>query len=904
MFTRKALRVGASVLGCAALIVALGGCPRASAPTVSSTDPASGAIGVPVNRNLAVTFSEAMNPATITPTTFTLTQGTTPVPGTVTYSGVTAIFNPTNTLESNTQYTATITTGAQAQRRMCKGDEGIALFLVGFLLAGHASQARADSALAENFVWTFTTGESTDTTAPAVSSTDPANGATGVPPGRNLSATFSKAMNPLTITTATFTLRHGTTPVAGTVSYAGITAVFNPTGSLPSSTLYTATITSGATDLAGNALASDHVWTFTTGASADTTAPTVSSTNPVNGAIGVPVNMKIAAAFSEAMDPLTISTATFTVMQGTTRVAGTVTYAGVTAIFTPTGGLASGTQYTARITSAAEDLAGNALTGGHVWTFTTGGGADTTAPAVSSTDPANSATGVPINKNLSATFSEAMAPLTISTATFTLEQGTTPVTGTVTYAGVTAVFNPASPLAADTEYTATITNEADDLAGNALASEHVWSFTTGTTADTTAPTVNSTDPAGGAIDVSVNKKIAATFNEAMNPLTITTTTFTLKHGTTPVAGAVGYAGVTATFTPATTLAPNTTYTATVLMEATDVAGNGLAGDHVWTFTTGATADATAPTVSSADPIDSAIGVPLNKKVAATFSEAMDPLTITTATFTLEQGTTPVAGAVTYMGMTATFTPAAALTAGTEYTATITTGAEDLAGNAVASDHVWTFTTGTTTAQVEIDLGSANAFAILAGSTVTNTGPSIVTGDLGVSPGTAVVGFPPGILNGAIFTGVASAAGQAKLDLTAAFNDAAGRSVGPVSLPGDLSGLTLYPGLYTNSTSVMLSAGNVTLDAQGDSNAVFLFQMGSTLTTGVGTQVVLSGGAKAANVYWQVGASATLGTNSIFKGNILASASVTLTTGTALEGRALTQTAAVTLDDSAITVPAP
>jgi formylglycine-generating enzyme required for sulfatase activity len=210
------------------------------------------------------------------------------------------------------------------------------------------------------------------------------------------------------------------------------------------------------------------------------------------------------------------------------------------------------------------------------------------------------------------------------------------------------------------------------------------------------------------------------------------------------------------------------------------------------------------------------------------------------------------------------------------------------------------------AQIEapVFLGAANAFAILAGSTVSNIGPSIVTGDLGVSPGEAVVGFPPGILNGAIFTGVGSAAGQAKIDLTTAFNEAAGRSGVPISLPGDLSGLTLYPGLYTNSTSVMLSAGNLTIDALGDSHAVFIFQMGSTLTTGSNTEVVLSGGAKANNIYWQVGTSATLGTDSIFKGNILAEASITLTTGTTVEGRALTKTAAVTLDASVVTTPDP
>lgn len=205
---------------------------------------------------------------------------------------------------------------------------------------------------------------------------------------------------------------------------------------------------------------------------------------------------------------------------------------------------------------------------------------------------------------------------------------------------------------------------------------------------------------------------------------------------------------------------------------------------------------------------------------------------------------------------------------------------------------------------EVVLGSANAFAILAGSTVTNTGLTRITGDLGVSPGAAVEGFPPGVLIGNQYTGVDSAAGQAKADLIVAFNDAAGRSGSPISLPGNLTGLTLYPGLYSNETSVMLNSGSVTFDAQGDIHAVFILKMGSTLTTGSGTEVILAGGAKANNIYWQVGTSATLGTTSIFKGNILASASITLATNANLEGRALTQIGAVSLDAAVVTVPAP
>jgi hypothetical protein len=212
--------------------------------------------------------------------------------------------------------------------------------------------------------------------------------------------------------------------------------------------------------------------------------------------------------------------------------------------------------------------------------------------------------------------------------------------------------------------------------------------------------------------------------------------------------------------------------------------------------------------------------------------------------------------------------------------------------------------GVAPAQAPVDLGSAGNFAVLAGSTVTNTGATVVTGDLGVSPGTAVTGFLPGIVNGTQYTGVDSAAVQAQEDLTAAYNDAAGQSTGPVTVAGNLGGQTLYPGLYKSTSSLEISSGDLTLDAQGDANAVFIFQMGSTLTTTTGRQVILTNGAKASNVYWQVGSSATLGTYSVFKGNILALASITLNTGATLDGRALAQTGAVTLDTNTITVPTP
>ncbi len=420
----------------------------------------------------------------------------------------------------------------------------------------------------------------------------------------------------------------------------------------------------------------------------------------------------------------------------------------------------------------------------------------------------------------------------------------------------------------------------------------------------TPPTVLSMAPTG-ASGACTNTIVSATFSEAMNPSTINASTFTLTGpSSASVSGVVTYNATTNTaiFTPSSNLAASTSYTATITTGVKDMFGNALASNDVWTFTTGvATCTGLgAPTVVSVTPADGACP---NAAVTATFSEAMNASTINATTFTL---TGPgAAGTVTYDApdITATYTPSAPLALNTTYTATITTGAQDIFGKPLASDFTWTFTTAVAACQATVPLNSAATFEILAGSTVTNTGPTIISGgDLGLSPGSAVTGFPPGTLTPpAVMHLTDPIAAQAQLDLTTAYNYAAGVQ-GAAVLPGDMSGLTFTPGVYKTSSTVMLSAGNVTLDAQGNANAVFIFQVGSTLTTLGSTQVILAGSAQAKNIFWQVGSSATLGTNSVFKGTIMSLQSITLDTGASLQGRALARNGAVTLDSNTVTAP--
>jgi len=200
-------------------------------------------------------------------------------------------------------------------------------------------------------------------------------------------------------------------------------------------------------------------------------------------------------------------------------------------------------------------------------------------------------------------------------------------------------------------------------------------------------------------------------------------------------------------------------------------------------------------------------------------------------------------------------------------------------------------------QLPVGLGAADSFAALSGTTVTNTGFSTLNGDLGVSPGSALTGFPPGKVNGTVHA-TDPVANQAQTDLTAAYNDAAGRTP-PNALPADVGGRTLAPGVYKAGAGLAVT-GTVTLDGQGDPNAVFVFQVGSTLTTSVASSVNLIGGAQPCNVSWQIGSSATLGTSSVFAGNILALTSISINDGVTVNGRALARNGAVTLINDTIT----
>lgn len=453
------------------------------------------------------------------------------------------------------------------------------------------------------------------------------------------------------------------------------------------------------------------------------------------------------------------------------------------------------------------------------------------------------------------------------------------------------------------------------------------------------PVVSTTSPIDGASGVPLNQIITVTFNKDMNPATINQTSFILTQGGTPVSGTVTLAGAIASFTPTSLLAANTIYTARITTSSKDLNGNALQTDYVWTFTTGL-----LPIVVSTDPVNNATNVPLNKIISATFNMAMNPLTFSATTFTVKQGLTTVLGTISYSGLTVSFTPSSQLVGNKIYTATITTGAKNVAGTALASDYVWTFTTvnpviivtpppvGTSSLFFGVFGGNAGMtnqglFTVVNGNIGTTAASTLVTGFTDVPSGDVYTVTP---LNNGLVTGQIYAAAPAPGNATKAATALAGLnaataaylSISPASMPGgidpgdgELGGLTLAPSVYKSASGTFkITNGDLTLDAQGNPNAVFVFQCASALTVGdsAPSSVKLIGGALAKNVYWYVGSTAVINYagGGVMTGNIIANSGVTLSAPanstnasvTTLNGRAISLVSSVTMVNTVINVP--
>jgi len=321
-----------------------------------------------------------------------------------------------------------------------------------------------------------------------------------------------------------------------------------------------------------------------------------------------------------------------------------------------------------------------------------------------------------------------------------------------------------------------------------------------------------------------------------------------------------------------------------------------------------------PMVTSTTPESNAVGIARNNSITISFNEVMDPATINSSTIIVRQGTTVIAGDITYSGTTAVFTPTDDLLALTKYTITVTTGAKTLAGRPMASESVSSFTTGgSASVRSVVALGSAADYVIIAKTAINNSSTSAITGDLGLSPAATSYYTGLALTNAAGYatssqvTGKLYAADMAAPtpdnltvsvnNMITAYNDAAGRTLPDfVELgTGIIGGKTLTPGLYKWSGNVTIPTSLVISGAAED---VWIFQIAGNLTESSAVNITLAGGAQAKNIFWQVAGQATLGTTSHFEGTLLSQTGITLQTGASVNGQLLAQTAVV-LDSNVV-----
>ena len=645
---------------------------NATPPTVLTNSPSDNATGVPLNTAITVQFSKPMDRTTFIAANIFLYDTVTglhlPATITVDASGRIATLVPTQLLPVSRAFYTYLTSGL-------KDTSGNAL---GFQ------------------VHTFTTGFTTDTTGPALISSNNSNGDTGIALNVKVNLLFNKGVNPVT-QSGGITVQTGGVNVPGTYSFStnNTQVIFTPANPLTASTVYAVSYNNQLTDAAGNALTNPGSYSFTTGSAADTTAPTIVSYSPAYSQAAVPINTILRVRFSEPVSPLTVTSFLLYNQNTGQNIPAVIAVSPdrLSATLTPNAPLASLTSFYFQLYSY-QDLAGNVGNGITVY-FTTGTGSDTTPPTVTSISPANNATGIPVNVKVVAKFSE---PIDLTTVANTSLQLTPAVPGSVALATdlVTLTFTPTSNLAVSTAYTVSITG-IRDTAGNTLT-PFSGTFTTGASAtpDTTRPTVTSTLPANGATNVALNNTITLNFSEPMNPSSFVTNTgsdslaiFSTVNGTqTQVGGSFTVTNTASTstlvFTPSAPFPPGAsiTFYACYNVCPTDYAGNTLI-NFSSTFTTVGGTDTTPPTVTSITPPNGATAVGQNTPVVITFSKPLNPSTLVANNIALFNGTTRINPSISRSPDSRTVTLSTTLPSSALITVVLTSGVTDLLGNHLA-----------------------------------------------------------------------------------------------------------------------------------------------------------------------------------------------------------------------------
>jgi hypothetical protein len=798
----------------------------ATAPTILQISPVNGAPKQPLNTQVQARFSVPMDRTTfslgnVAPATVFFYDGTTSkeIPGAISLdaSGTVATITPSVVLPAGRNF-FTYWSYANYVKDACGNNLGGAQYY-------------------------FTTAFSTDTTGPTLTGTSPVSSDTNIALNAPVVLQFDTPIDPITAQIG-FSMQTGGNTVPGNFTYSADdkTVTFTPVSPLTATTSYTVSYSAQITDATGAPLTNPGNFTFTSGTSSDTTAPQVTSVDPPNNTFGVGVNVTPHLRFSEPVNELTIPPALNLYYEGFTLIIpATVTVSAdrLSVTLAPKAPLMPNTLYNFYLCGYT-DIAGN--NGGCSNTyFYTGSGSDSNPTTVSSITPSNTQTGVPVNAKITVVMSDDIDPTSVTNSSITVKQGSTNIPGAVTLAsdGVTLTFAPTSLLTVSTAYNVSV-GGFNDIEGNGVTAFNS-SFTTGTTGYGNGSfTLVSTNPANGAINVPVNSNVVFTMSNLINAASVNPSTVYVYVSATGqvVAGTYSVNGAAVTFTPLSPYPAGTVMAAQVYGLA-DEAGN-LSYNGVSTFTTASTIDNTPPTVTIS-PANGATNVGINTQVVLTFSKSINPATITTNTLALFNGDTAVgySAAISRDNRTVVLNAGgSAWASGATITIELTSGIQDLSGNALANtSSQFTLTTALSgSAPFVVAMRPGNGATKVPADTVvtlfTNTAmnPATITGALHVTDNGVVVSGAVQLFSNAQAIEFTPGAAFNPGDLIQVYLDSSALSASNVPL-SSFSGQFTIAGSPANTTAVVQALNPFNGATNVPLNTVIQVEYNQPLTAG-------------------------------------------------------------------------
>jgi|GEM_PF-977248 len=654
-------------------------------PKVMSVFPAENAQNVATSTLIQVIFNVAMASSSFDDACFHVSTDNDTISGDISFSTdrKTLTFTPATSLPPNATITVAISTQAED-------------------LTGNP--------LAEPKSWRFLTVTGPDLTPPRIINFTPADNAVNIPRDQPLTIYFSEPVTPSSVTNSSFLVLVAGTPVEGEITLGadGKTASFTSSYPFPYSSTVTIIITSEIQDLAGNTLASNTIWNFTIEKEPDLTPPSIDGVIPADNALNVAYNEAVTVYFSEPMASNTINSNNIIILNGSTPLSSLISLSDdrKTATLRPTTDFPFEALITVFVTTGVKDSAGNSLPSNKIWTFTTGSAPDLTPPTVAEIFPTDNQTDIPTDAIISVALNEPISPSSLNDSTFLVASETVTLTGSISISpdGKTAYFTPSLGFPYDSRITVSLTTGINDLAGNHLSLPKTWSFNTMAEPDIIPPSVVGIFPEENANNVATESSIMATFSEALDPSTLTESTFVVLNGGSAIPGNLELSPdkKTAVFTAAAGLPAGAAISIILTTDLKDISGNSLTQAKTWNFTTCPAPAVSLPAITGFLPASGATDLATATLIAIIFSKPIDPTTLDLTTVTLSSDAIALNGAISLSsdGMNATFTPIPALPYGSQITAAVSSEVRDLSGNPLGKSLSWTFSTAIQTIILE------------------------------------------------------------------------------------------------------------------------------------------------------------------------------------------------------------